>query len=145
MLSSVALAPASAWAQEEVGVVVWVDDWGLQPHQLLRVYTRGIGRAEGPFLRISDQQLILGTRASQTVIPLQVVDSLWVRSAGTQRGAILGGVGGSVIGAILGLLACDGGCDAQSVVLGVVIGGAGGAIGGGLFGSTRTFWDRRYP
>jgi hypothetical protein len=83
-------------------------------------------------------------------IPIQAIDTLWVRGRATSTGMVIGGVTGLVLGILVAAVApgyCDYDCETSGgEVVGVMVVGAvaGGGLGA-LIGAAFPKWKRRFP
>jgi hypothetical protein len=118
----------------------------LDRGQQVRIRAKGDGRLEGRVLSNSERFITIGTAGAVTELPAEQVDSLWVRTARTGRGALIGGAALGLGFGALGASVCPGECNVSSGtafvrggLLGVLFGGAIGA----LVGSAVHHWQLR--
>jgi len=125
----------------------------LTPGAHLRVASAG-QRSEGRFRAAVRDSLLLNWREVTWGVPLEQVDTLWVRQRATGPGAVAGAVVGAAALTALGLVFLNATCDAAAgcsddypvvIVLGGLVGAGGGALVGGALGSLGRRWSRRYP
>lgn len=130
---------------------VWRAVARIEPGTTVRLRDRTQGRLEGPLVSATPSAIRLAGAVGAAPIPLDRVDSLWVRGRATKTGAIIGAVPGAVGGAFLGMVANELGCqesgDAcpEAVPLLGLAGAAAGALAGALVGSLIRKWHRRVP
>ena len=122
--------------------------WSLKPGQNIRISSRGGTTYEGPLLGLLGDTLVIGQPDEWYLVPVQNVNSLWVRGNAAKSGAIVGSVvvGFSSLG--LWVAACNamGPCEAYDVVFALgLAGAAGGALLGGLIGAMVPKWKQRFP
>jgi hypothetical protein len=135
-------APADSRLERAVAV--------LTPGAFVRVAS-GSQRSEGRFRAAVRDSLLLTWLEVTWGVPLDRVDTLWVRQRAAGPGAAVGAVVGAVALTTLGFLfPCDA-ADACSdeypvvIVLGGLLGAGGGALMGASLGSLGRRWSRRYP
>ncbi len=117
----------------------------LKPGSYIRIALPNSKTVEGRLAAIRGGRLILDGPSQHA--PIEGVQTVWVRSRATKKGAIAGGViGGVAMGAFAGLMSralCEGSCDwTPAVAAGLAVGGSGGALVGSLVGGSMPRWDR---
>jgi hypothetical protein len=124
----------------------------LAPGAPVRIASAG-QRSEGRFRAAVRDSLLLTWQEVTWGVPLDRVDTLWVRQRATGLGAAAGAVVGAVTLTTLGFL-LSGTCGAAAgcsgdypmvIVLGGLVGAGGGALVGASLGSLGRRWSRRYP
>jgi hypothetical protein len=127
------------------------------PGQFIRARLVDGTRAGGPLVVATPIAFTLAPSVafsdSQSVVRLVNVDSLWVRSYSSRRGAFLGGGTGALLGLGLGLAVDTRLCPtssgttscAQSAVTSAAVGALIGTLTGSLIGSGVGHWRRVLP
>ena len=134
------VAPAAVAAQATIDSVAGQ----LHAGQLLRLHLRGGQRLEGRFAVYSPAPPALRLSAADTLVPVGMIDSLWVRGSAAKSGAIIGALVLGVPSAIVWQALCErqgeGTCG-WGTVYGLT---AVGALLGAAIGSASPRWHLRY-
>lgn len=118
--------------------------------QRIRLHLRDGQRVEGRFAAYAPGSPALRISGADTLIVVEMIDSLWVRGSAAKNGAIIGAVIVGVPSAILFGVVCvalgeGDGCSAWGYVVGLTAAGAGvGALLGAAIGSAVPRWRLRY-
>ena len=143
------VGPASLAAQatlDRVARQIWAG-------QRVRLHLRDGQYVEGRFAAYAPGSPTLRISAADTLIPIGVVDSLWVRGRAAGRGAIIGalvvGVPSAIFwGALCTTIVASEGSDGTgctgAVVIGLTAGAGVGALLGTAIGSAFPRWRLRY-
>jgi hypothetical protein len=121
----------------------------LRAGQHVRLHVRGGQRLEGQFAVHVLAPPAVRLRAADTLLPLETVDSLWVRGRATKTGAIVGAVVVGVPSAVFWWTACsiivESECTSWGLVAGLTAASAGvGALVGAGIGTAFPRWHLRY-
>ncbi len=106
----------------------------LEDGQRVRVRTKGHAFTEGQVVESSASLVTLRRDRSLIAIPVQRVDSLWVRSNYAGRGALIGGAASGLFFGTFLASVCPRECSVSSA-RGAINGAVGGAVLGGAVGA----------
>ena len=131
--------------------------WRVGAASYVRVSAVGV-RREGQFTGASNSEFRLTHAGHEWRIPVQAIDTLWVRQSSVRQGSIAGAVaGGALLGgfALLFVSSCSPGpsedpCapaweNVQVVLSAAAVGAAAGALVGAAVGALRPRWQLRVP
>jgi len=124
--------------------------------KIIRLRLSDGGRAAGPVRRWNSLAVLLGPymgyAEQDTFVPIRSIDTLWLRSNTTRRGAIYGGISGLGLGLVLGSTSgslCPRAGWIRPCTQGAVTSAAAGLLAGGLIGaligSGNADWQRLHP
>ena len=159
LVATLGLVPHAPLPAQQLGSTVELEDRqaavGRVPlGKIIRLRLNDGGRAAGPVLRWNAFGVTLGPymgyAAQDTLVAIQSIDTLWLRSQATRRGAMYGAISGLALGVAIGSTAgslcpgttkpCTQGA-VTSAVAGLVVGGVLGAV----IGSGTPDWRRLHP
>ena len=118
-----------------------------------RIATHG-SQTTGRILLIAVDSLVFRSHTGDQRLSIAAIDTLWMPSRATQRGAVLGAIAGGILGGLVGLTTVHAFCDPASTacqqsgsaaVTGVGLGAAVGGLAGAATGTFMHGWRRIYP
>ncbi len=161
LIGTLGIVPHAPLASQQLGSTLELEDRqaavGRVPTgKIIRLRLSDGGRAAGPVLRWNTYSVTLGPylgyAEQDTFVAIQSIDTLWLRSQATRRGALWGGISGLALGVAIGSTAgslcpragwerpCTQGA-VTSAVTGLVVVGLLGAV----IGSGSPAWRRLHP
>ena len=126
----------------------------LSTGSTIKVTTPASGAAEGRFLGVVRDSLLLRMSALERRVALSAIDTLWVWQRNGERGALMGAAIGAgalaVVGTVWIATSSESGSHSPSdyaAVAGIfgIVGGLGGAAIGSVLGAVTQTWRRVYP
>jgi len=145
-----AAAPLAAQAPERTPATVLPT---IKPGSRLRIEA-GNALMTGKLDSLTADRLVINGADGRSSIPINTINTVWVRHGHGAKGAQIGGVIGAVVTTAFFHLIVSGLCDStdgchrdhvRAWGYGIAIGGAGGALIGAGVGSLVQGWERKAP
>ncbi len=115
--------------------------------QKVRVHSSA-GLMEGRYAGYTNNPAMIRLRVGDNIVPVGMIDSLWVHHSNVKTFAIIGGLvtaAGATAGWVWICGSDDDGCDVNATMIGGTAAVVGiGAFIGGLLGAAASGWDLRY-